>query len=74
MRYHLASYMGYLENIPYEMRHPVLDAFSLNKYSIWEDHRFTRAREPVNKLLGNFFVINNLGGNYEGIYKLVWGA
>jgi hypothetical protein len=33
------------------MQHPVLDAFWLNKYSIWEDHRPTRAREPVNNEL-----------------------
>jgi hypothetical protein len=47
--YHVASYMGWRKCISYEMLHPVLDAFRLNKYSIWEDHRFTRAREPVNK-------------------------
>ena len=41
--------MGCQESIPYEMQYPVVDAFWLNKYAIWEDHRFTRAREPVNK-------------------------
>jgi hypothetical protein len=43
--------MGCQESIPYEIPHPVLDAFLRNKYAIWEDHRFTRAREPVNKWL-----------------------
>jgi hypothetical protein len=36
------------------MLHPVVDAFWLNKYSIWEDHRFTRARGPVNNELSEW--------------------